>query len=112
MQGPPIPRGKAPSYRTQDGALMSLDTIVRGVQEILDEQGLETSVLVVRSTILRARLRASEEKSPEMSALAQRVSDDLRAMHVLFIPDMVEAVMVAYVKLLVELEVAEILDVG
>lgn len=110
MQGPTTPRGSSPSYRTHDGALVSLDTVVRGVQLTLEEAGLDTSELVVRATILRARVRASEQKRPDVGELARRVSDDLRGMHVLFVPDMVEAVIVAYVKLLLQLDVAEILD--
>ncbi|MCB9744835.1 MAG: hypothetical protein H6741_03900 [Alphaproteobacteria bacterium] len=108
---PGLPGASEPSFRTRGRALLSLDTLVEEVRERLEADGLAISARVVKAAIQSARWVICMHEDLDVEELALQVSEELRRHHVLFVPDMVEEVLVTYVRLVIELDIEEVYEV-
>ncbi|MCB9758831.1 MAG: hypothetical protein H6739_03245 [Alphaproteobacteria bacterium] len=109
MTIPGLPGASEPTFRTRDRSLFSLDMLVREVCERLVDDGLNVSPRVAKAAIQCARRWICEREELDVDALSLLVSRDLRHHRVLLIPDMVSEVLVTYVRLVIELDVAEVM---
>jgi len=107
---PGLPGASEPSFRTRGRALFSLDTLVTEVCDRLAADGLKVSAWVAKAAIQSARRVICGQPTLDVEELALRVSAELRHHRVLFVPDMVEEVLVTYVRLVIELDIEEVYE--
>lgn len=104
-----IPELPEPTFRTHDGAWVSLDTLVARVCAAL---GGDVSPLVAKCTIQLARWQIAHLESIDVGRLAQEVSLALRGEHIVVTPPVVQGVLMAYTSAYAELGVAQVIEVG
>ncbi len=89
---------------------MSLDTLVHGTCQRLDEIGEAVSPLAAKAVIQVGREAVQESPELQGDALMLRVSDELQKRRVLISPRLVREILVAYTSAVVQLDVAEIVE--
>lgn len=107
MRGPGLPPLPEPTFRTDDGAWVSLDTLVRAVVARLDG---DVSPLVAKGVILVARHQVRALETVDIGALARDVTMSLRPEHIVVTPPVVNAVLLAYVTEVEALGVVQIAE--
>lgn len=105
---PGIPGAPEPSFRTGDRRWMSLDTLVIETIGALAEQGHEMSPMVMKATIQVARQLVVVHEGLAGDALVDEVVLHLRRRHVLLSKRAARAALVAYIRVVAELDVVEI----
>ncbi len=107
-----LPGAPDTTFRTRDRRYLSLDRLVQEICVELSDAGLDVSPYVAKSVIQYCRqcLRMS---GPEMDIvdLSDLISQDLRKLGILLNASWVHDILVAYGKLVAELDIAETLDV-
>ena len=105
---PGIPGAPEPSFRTGDRRWMSLDTLVMETISTLAEQRQTLSPMVVKATIQVARRLVVEHEGLAGDALVEQVALHLRHRRVLMPISSVRAALVAYIRVVADLDVVEI----
>ncbi len=94
MRIPGIPELPEPTFRTEDDAWVSLDSVVERVCAAL---GGDVSPLVAKCTIQLVRHAAKQLDRVDIGRLASDVCAALRGEHIVVTPLVVHAVVLAYV---------------
>lgn len=106
---PGIPGAPEPVFRTRALGVVSLDALIEEVCHRLAEDGLTVSPRVAKAAVQCARARITDDDHVSVEELALHVSAELRHLRMLFVPDMVEEVLLTYVRLVFELDISEVL---
>jgi hypothetical protein len=94
-----------PTFRTQDDAWVSLDTLVRRVCAALEG---DVSPLVAKCTIQLARLAVAQREKVEIGKLASDVCHALRHERIVVTPIVVHGILLAYANAVAELDVVQV----
>ena len=94
-----------PTFRTADGAWISLDTLVARVVDRLDG---DVSPLAAKWVIQMARHAVSALDEVDIGALARDVSMALRPERLVVTPPVINAILLAYVTEVEELSIVQI----
>jgi len=96
-----------PTFRTTDDAWVSLDTVVARVVLAL---GGGVSPVVAKATIQLARHTLRDLERVDVGRLASDVCLLLRPEHIVVTPIVVQAVLMAYAREVVSLEVVQVME--
>jgi hypothetical protein len=102
-----IPQLPEPTFRTQDDAWVSLDSVVQRVCAAL--RG-DVSPLVAKCTIQLARHAATQSDRVEIGQLATDVCAALRGERIVVTPLVVHAVLLAYASEVAALDVVQVAE--
>jgi hypothetical protein len=105
-----IPGEPEPCFFTDDGRLYMLDTLVRAaaLRMAPPNDGADPRVLKVLVQVARRLTRAGP--LGDRAALVGLVREGLRAQRVIMGPDAIEAALVAYGEVVLELEITRVVD--
>ena len=113
MPIPGLPGASEPTFRTRDRHWMGLDTLVFEVcMRLEDESGFVVDPAVAKATIQLARHLVVNEDGLEGEALLEEVAVRLRPLRVLLKAFHVGAILGAYARLVVELDITETCELG
>ena len=105
-----IPGEPEPSFFTEDGRLYLLDTLVRAAALRLNPPHADFDPRVLKTLIQVARRLTRAGPLGERGALVALVREGLRHHRVILGPAAVEAALVAYGEVLLELEISRVVD--
>ena len=112
MSIPGIPGASEPAFRTRDARWMGLDALVHETQSSLAASGTVVSLVAVKSAIQLARQVVQEPVDRSTDELVVAVAERLQQRKVIMPTDVVRTVLNAYAKVIVDLEILEINEIG
>ena len=107
---PGIPGAADPTFYTRDRRLLSLDRIIHELTDLMADDGHPISPRVAKAAVQAGRQIVCRYDGLRAEQLALRVSRDLRAARILLPPALVERLLVAYGRLVIELDITSITD--
>jgi len=108
MRIPGIPGASEPTFRTRDCQWMGLDTLVMETCADLEEEGWVVSPHAAKVTIQVARCTVQGPVELDTPSLIAAVREGLRPRYVLLTEEQVEAVLTAYARVVLTMDIAEI----
>ena len=112
MSIPGIPGASEPAFRTRDSRWMGLDALVHETRASLVAGGENVSLIAVKSAIQLARQVVQEPTDRSTEELVVTVTERLQHRKVILPIDVVRGVLNAYARVIVELEILEINEIG
>ena len=112
MTIPGIPGASEPAFRTRDARWMGLDAMVHETQSSLAAQGVDVSLVAVKSAIQLARQAVQEPVERSTDELVVTVAARLQHRKVIMPMDVVAEVLNAYARVIVEMDILEINEIG
>ena len=112
MSIPGIPGASEPAFRTRDARWMGLDAMVHETRSSLVADGTEVSLVAIKSAIQLARQVVQEPVKRSTNELVATVTDRLQHRKVIMPLDVVQKVLNAYARVIVEMDILEINELG
>jgi hypothetical protein len=110
MAIPGIPGAPEPTFRTRDREYVSLDQLIQEVCAELASRDILVDAPIAKAAVQCARQSVQVSESPGLDGLAQQVSEDLRRERVHLVPRLVRQVLLAYGRIVSDLDIAETID--